>query len=50
MTILNMARPLRIEVENGWHHVTARGNERRAVFRDDTDRRRFLFKSHRGHI
>ena len=37
-----MARPLRIEVENGWHHVTARGNERRAIFRDDTDRRRFL--------
>jgi hypothetical protein len=23
-----MARPLRFEVENGWRHVTARGNER----------------------
>lgn len=37
-----MARPLRIEMENAWHHVTARGNERRAIFRDDEDRRRFL--------
>src|SRR5207249_4077176 len=37
-----MARPLRFEVENGWHHVTARGNERRAIFRDDEDRRRFM--------
>jgi len=37
-----MARPLRIDIRNGWYHVTARGNERRAVFRDDRDRRRFL--------
>ena len=37
-----MARPLRIEVAGGWYHVTARGNERRAVFRDDPDRRHFL--------
>lgn len=33
-----MARPLRFEVENGWHHVKARGNERRDIFRDDDDR------------
>jgi REP element-mobilizing transposase RayT len=37
-----MARPLRIEVAGGWYHVTARGNERRAIFREDEDRRRFL--------
>ena len=37
-----MARALRIEMENAWHHVTARGNERRAIFRDNEDRLRFL--------
>ena len=37
-----MARALRIELENAWHHVTARGNERRAIYRDDADRRRFV--------
>lgn len=37
-----MARPLRILVEGGWYHVTARGNRREALFFDDTDRRRFL--------
>jgi hypothetical protein len=37
-----MARPVRIELAGGWCHVTARGNERRAVFRDERDRRRFL--------
>jgi hypothetical protein len=37
-----MARPLRIEVSGGWYHVTARGNERRAIYRDDQDRRHFL--------
>jgi len=26
----------------GWYHVTARGNERKRVFRDDKDRLRFL--------
>ena len=26
----------------GWYHVTARGNERKAIFRDELDRRRFL--------
>jgi REP element-mobilizing transposase RayT len=26
----------------GWYHVTARGNERRAIYRDDADRARFL--------
>jgi len=37
-----MARPVRIEVAGGWYHVSARGNERRVVFRDARDRRRFL--------
>ena len=37
-----MARPLRIDVPGGWYHVTARGNERRAVFLDARDRDRFV--------
>lgn len=37
-----MARPQRIEYEGAVYHVTARGNERRAIFRDDADRERFL--------
>ncbi len=36
-----MARPLRIERVGGWYHLTSRGNERRAVFRDDRDRAHF---------
>ena len=37
-----MSRPLRIEKVGGWYHVTARGNERKRIFRDDLDRRHFL--------
>ena len=37
-----MARPLRIVYPNAFYHVTCRGNDRRAIFRDDHDRRRFL--------
>ena len=37
-----MARPLRIQVADGWYHVTARGIDRKAVFRDDADRSHFL--------
>ena len=37
-----MARPLRIQRLGGHYHLTARGNERRAIFRDDRDRERFL--------
>lgn len=33
-----MARPLRIEVENGLYHVTSRGWQRRAIVRDEADR------------
>jgi putative transposase len=37
-----MARPLRVEFPGAWYHLTARGNERRAIFRSDWDRERFL--------
>ncbi len=37
-----MARPLRIEIEDGLYHVTSRGWERRVVVRDDRDRQRWL--------
>ena len=37
-----MARPVRIEFEGAAYHVTSRGNERRAIYRDDADRLRFL--------
>ena len=37
-----MARALRIERFNGRYHVAARGNERKDIFRDDTDRFHFL--------
>jgi REP element-mobilizing transposase RayT len=32
-----MARPLRIDVEDGWYHVTARGIERREIFGEDRE-------------
>ena len=37
-----MARPLRLEVSGGLYHVIARGNERKAIFRDDRDRAKYL--------
>jgi len=37
-----MARPLRLEYEGAVYHVTSRGNAGTKVFRDDTDRLRFL--------
>ncbi len=37
-----MARPLRIEFEGALYHVTARGNAREAIAKDDADRNRFL--------
>ena len=37
-----MARALRLEFSGALYHVTARGNERRALFRDDADRRDYL--------
>jgi len=37
-----MARPFRLALADGVSHVTARGHERQAIVRDDTDRARFL--------
>lgn len=37
-----MARPLRIEFPGAVYHVTARGNEKRDIYRDDRDRESFL--------
>jgi putative transposase len=36
-----MARPLRIEYEGAFYHITARGNERNTIFYDKTDYERF---------
>ena len=33
-----MARPLRIDLEDGWHHVMNRGADHGVVFLDDSDR------------
>jgi putative transposase len=38
-----MARALRIQYPGALYHVTNRGNERKAVFKDDVDRNEFLF-------
>jgi len=37
-----MPRPPRLEFPGAVYHVTARGNERRAIFRDDRDREAYL--------
>lgn len=37
-----MARPLRLAFAGGLYHVTARGNERKAIVRQDADRARFV--------
>ena len=37
-----MARTQRIEYEGAVYHVTARGNERRGIFRDDAEWEHFL--------
>ncbi len=37
-----VARPLRIEYPGAIYHVLARGNQGRAIFKDDRDRKRFL--------
>ncbi len=37
-----MARPLRIEYPGAVYHVTSRGNEKKAIYRDDHDRDTFL--------
>jgi len=37
-----VSRPLRIEYEGAVYHVTARGNARRKIYKDDGDRQHFL--------
>jgi putative transposase len=37
-----MSRPLRLEYAGAFWHVTARGNERRDIYREDRDREEFL--------
>ena len=37
-----MARPLRIAFPGAFYHVTARGNERKAVFKSIRDRQKFI--------
>ncbi len=36
-----MGRPLRIEYPGALYHITSRGNEKREIFRDDGDRKKF---------
>ena len=38
-----MARPLRIEYEGAFYHVTARGNERKEIFQTKKDYERFKY-------
>ena len=37
-----MARPLRIQFPGAFYHVTSRGNERKDIFKSNTDREKFL--------
>jgi REP element-mobilizing transposase RayT len=37
-----MSRPLRIEYPGAVYHITSRGNEKKAVFKDESDREAFL--------
>ncbi|MCZ6481252.1 MAG: transposase [candidate division NC10 bacterium] len=37
-----MTRPLRLQYPGALYHITARGNERKAIFRSDADREAFL--------
>jgi putative transposase len=37
-----VARPLRIQYSGAFYHVTSRGNERKAIFRNDRDREKFV--------
>jgi len=36
-----MARPLRVQFENAYYHITCRGNSRQKIFADDSDRKAF---------
>ena len=43
-----MARALRIQQPGAWYHVTARGNERKDIFRDDPGRNWADFRNRHG--
>ncbi len=43
-----MARPLRIQYENAYYHVTCRGNSGQAIFSSDADRVAFLDRLERS--
>src|SRR4030043_1076635 len=38
-----MARPLHIEYPGAVYHITSRGNEKKPVYKDEQDRKNFLF-------
>jgi len=37
-----MARPLRISYPGAFYHITARGNEKKDIYKNDRDRKKFL--------
>ena len=37
-----MGRPLRVQYPGAWYHITSRGNERKAIFKSNGDREKFL--------
>jgi len=37
-----MSRPLRIDIADGWYHVTSRGIERREIFENNSEHEHFL--------
>ena len=37
-----MSRPLRIDIADGWYHVTSRGIERRVIFENNNEHKHFL--------
>ncbi len=37
-----MGRPIRIEYPGALYHITSRGNERKDIFQDGSDREKFL--------
>jgi len=43
-----MARPLRIQYPGALYHITSRGNERKNIYLEDSDRKRFLRANSNG--
>jgi len=42
-----MARPLKVEFDGALYHITSRGNERKPIFKDNTDHEIFLDTLHK---